>query len=78
MKQETSALENNGTWELTRLPARKHALCSKLVYKIKHKADGLVEKVQSMSCCSWNTQKEVVDFIETFTLGAKMVTLLVF
>lgn len=43
MKQEITASENNGTWELTSLLARKRVLDSKWVYKIKHKADGSVE-----------------------------------
>lgn len=43
MKQETVALENNGTQELTQLPTGKRALGCKWVYKIKHKADDFIE-----------------------------------
>lgn len=47
MKQEIDALEKNRTWEITELPAGKQAIGSRWVYKIKHKADGSVERYKA-------------------------------
>lgn len=49
MKQEVTALENNGTWTLTILSPGKQALGSKWVYRIKYKTDGSVECYKSSS-----------------------------
>ncbi|GJV47975.1 retrovirus-related pol polyprotein from transposon RE1 [Tanacetum coccineum] len=44
MNNEIEALEKNNTWELNTLPHGKIAIGSKWVYKIKHKADGNIER----------------------------------
>jgi hypothetical protein len=44
MAIEIHALELNNTWIVTDLPSGKHPIGCKWVYKIKHKANGEVER----------------------------------
>jgi hypothetical protein len=41
---ELDALAKNGTWKLVTLPPNVKPIGSKRAYKIKHKADGSIEK----------------------------------
>lgn len=43
-RKKLQALEANNTWVLTSLPPGKHPRGCKWVFKIKHKADGFVER----------------------------------
>ncbi|GJW54242.1 uncharacterized mitochondrial protein-like protein [Tanacetum coccineum] len=44
MNLEIQALEKNNTWKLVTLPLGKTPIGSKWVFKIKHKADGAIER----------------------------------
>lgn len=74
MKLEIDSLGQNGTWQITHLPLRKRALGSKWVYRIKYKTDGNVERYKARRVVLGNTQREGIDFIDTFASVAKMVT----
>jgi len=41
---EMKALQNNNTWELTTLPDEKKTVGCKLMFTVKYKADGIVER----------------------------------
>ena len=43
MDNEMLALSQNGTWELTNLPAGKHVVGYRWVYVVKYHPDGTVE-----------------------------------
>ncbi|KAJ8749609.1 hypothetical protein K2173_026258 [Erythroxylum novogranatense] len=45
MDKELLALEQNQTWDITKLPPGKKAIGSKWVYKVKFHPDGTVERV---------------------------------
>ncbi|XP_019267137.1 PREDICTED: uncharacterized protein LOC109244494 [Nicotiana attenuata] len=47
MTQEFEVLYANHTWDLVLLPAGKRAIGCKWVYKVKHKADGTVERLKA-------------------------------
>lgn len=76
MQQEIAALEENNIWELVDLPLGKQAIGSKWVYKIKHKANGNVERFKSRLVAKGYNQKEGLDYHETFSPVAKMVTII--
>lgn len=73
MDAEIAALEANNTWTITSLPPNKHPVGCKWVYGIKYKADGSIERYKARLVAKGFTQKEGLDYIETFNLVAKMV-----
>lgn len=47
MKNEIEALERSGIWMLTHFPPNKRVVGCKWVYKVKHNADGTVERFKA-------------------------------
>ena len=74
MAAEIAALEANHIWTLTPLPANKKPIGCKWVYKIKYKFDGSTERYKARLVAKGFTQKEGVDYNETFSPVAKMVS----
>ena len=70
---EIVALEANNTWTLTTLLANKKPIGCKWVYKVKYKSDGSVERYKARLDAKGFTQKEGIDYTETFSPIAKMV-----
>ena len=74
MDSELRALQENGTWTLTSLPPGKTPIDCRWVYKVKHKADGSVERYKARLVAKGFTQLEGVDYQETFSPTAKIIT----
>ncbi|CAL2274238.1 unnamed protein product [Prunus armeniaca] len=74
MDSELAALADNHTWTLTPLPPGKFPIACKWVYKIKHRADGSVERYKARLVAKGFTQTEGLDYHETFSPTAKMIT----
>nr|GEZ77557.1 retrovirus-related Pol polyprotein from transposon TNT 1-94 [Tanacetum cinerariifolium] len=68
------ALDDNGTWELTTLLVGKKAIGSHWLFKTKLKADGTEERNKARLVIHGNRQRHSVDYQETFSLVAKLVT----
>ena len=75
MATEIATMEANHTWTLTPLPAGKKLIRCKWVYKIKYKADGSVERYKARLDAKGFTQKEGMDYFETFSPMTKMVSI---
>lgn len=74
MQVEIKALEENHIWSITDLPPDKHSIGCKWVFKVKYLASGAVERYKARLVAKGFNQKEGLDYSETFSLVAKMVT----
>ncbi|KAL6342654.1 hypothetical protein AAG906_013060 [Vitis piasezkii] len=74
MKAELDAMELNKTWSVVSLPKGKHSIGCKWIYKVKYKSDGSIERHKAPIVAKGYTQQEGLDFFETFSPVAKLVT----
>ncbi|CAL8132106.1 unnamed protein product [Prunus armeniaca] len=74
MDSELQALAPNQTWTLTSLPPGKTPISCKWVYKIKHRSDGSIEWYKARLVAKGYTQTEGLDYHDTFSPTAKMIT----
>jgi len=71
MLEEYMSIIKNNVWDITLRPKEKSMVSSKWIYKIKHAADGSVEKFKEIFVSRGFTHKEVIDYEETFVVVAR-------
>ncbi|PKU72784.1 Retrovirus-related Pol polyprotein from transposon TNT 1-94 [Dendrobium catenatum] len=69
------ALEKNQTWVIMNVPPGKKVETCKLVFTVKHKEDGSVEKLKARLAVRGFTQSYGIDYQENFVLVAKLSTI---
>ena len=57
-------------WDIVPKPESKSVVSSKWIYKINHAADGSIEKYKEIFVVRGFSQKEGIDYEETFALVA--------
>lgn len=75
MATEIKAVEDNNTWTSTKLPPSKTSIGWKWVYKVKFRADSTVERYKACLVVKGYIQTEGLDYNETFSPVANMVTI---
>jgi hypothetical protein len=75
MLEEYNSIIKNNVWDIVPRPKYKSMVSSKWIYKIKHTADGSVEKFKARFVARGFTQKEGIDYEETFSPVARYISI---
>ena len=67
VKAEIDSLHDNSVWDLVQLPEGRKPVGSKWVFKVKTNADGSVERCKARLVAQGYSQKEGLDYDETFS-----------
>ena len=67
MKDEINSITTNGIWDLVMLPNGAETIGCKWVYKTKKDSLGNIEKYKARLVAQGFTQKEGIDYKETFS-----------
>jgi hypothetical protein len=66
MMKEYNSIMKNDVWEVVPRPEGKSVVTSRWLYKLKHVADGSIEKYKALFVAQGFSQVEGVDYDETF------------
>ena len=66
MVEEYDLIMKNQVWEVVPRPQGKKVVGSRWIYKVKHAADGSMEKYKAHFMEKWFSHKEGIDYEETF------------
>jgi hypothetical protein len=66
MMEEYASIMKNDVWEVVTRKEDKRVVGSRWIYKVKHAADGSVEKYKARFVAKGFAQKEGIDYEETF------------
>ena len=71
MIEEYNSILKNDVWDIVPRPKNKSVVSSKWLFKIKHAADGSIEKYKARFVARGFSQKEGIDYDETFAPVAR-------
>ena len=71
MMEEYQSIMKNDVFDIVSKPENKSAVSSKWIYKIKHACDGSIEKYKVRFVSRGFSQKEGIDYEETFSPVAR-------
>ena len=71
MREEYESLLINDTWSLVELPHGRKTIKNKWIYKLKLAADGSVSRFKTRLVAKGFTQRQGIDYQETFSPVAK-------
>ena len=71
MQKEYNSILKNNVWEIVSRPAEKFILSSKWIFKLKHATDGSIEKYKVRFVARGFSQKDSIDYDETFAPVAR-------
>ncbi|KAG9453509.1 hypothetical protein H6P81_006413 [Aristolochia fimbriata] len=74
MKDEMLSLEENQTWELVKMPAKKKVLQNKWIFRVNQEADG-VQRYKARLVVKGFGQREGIDFHDIFAPVVKMTSI---
>ncbi|KAG9455261.1 hypothetical protein H6P81_008165 [Aristolochia fimbriata] len=74
MKNEMLSLEDNQTWELVKMPAKKKVLQNKWIFRVKQEAGG-VQRYKARLVVKGFGQREGIDFHDLFVPVVKMTSI---
>ena len=71
MTEEYQSIMKNDVWDIVLKPENKSVVSSKWIYKIKHATEGSIEKYKARFVARGFSQKEGIDYEETFAPVAR-------
>ena len=71
MVEEYSLIMQNDVWEVVPRPTDRAVVGSRWIYKIKHGVDGSINKYKARFMEEGFSQKEGIDYKETFSLVSR-------
>lgn len=74
MKSEIESLYNNKAWTLVKKPPNKNIISTKWIFKIKKNGEGQIIKYKARLVARDFSQQEGLDYTETYSPVAKLIT----